>query len=171
MPPLAAKVAEYAEPTVPLARKIVVSVSGGVLMARLSGFVAVAGVGVAESVTITVIVPLNGAAGVPVIWLPLSVSVEGRPEAENVYGPVPPLAVKVAEYAVPTVPFGSEVVVIVSGAELMVRLSGFVAVAGVGVAESVTITVTVPLNGAAGVPVIWVPLSVSVAGRPDAENV
>ena len=68
-------------------------------------------------------------------------------------------------------PLGSELVVIVRALGLMVRLSDLVAAAAVGLAESVTITVTVPLNGAVGVPLIVLPVTLSVEGRPDAVNV
>ena len=40
--------------------------------------------GVAASWAVTVTLPLKVALGVPVIWLPLTVSVEGRPVAVNV---------------------------------------------------------------------------------------
>ena len=104
--------------------------------------------------------------------MPFTVSVEGRPVAVNVYGPVPPDAARVAVYGLPTVPFGSgEVVVTVTGAALMVRLSVVGGELTDGVAASWAVTVTLPLKVALGVPVIWLPLTVSVEGRPVAVNV
>src|SRR4029077_1777283 len=57
------------------------------------------------------------ATGVPLI-LPALLIVRplGSPLADHVYGETPPVAANVAEYAVPTVPAGSEVVEIASGA-------------------------------------------------------
>ena len=69
--------------------------------------------------------------------MPLTLSVEGRPVAVNVYGPVPPIAVSVAVYELPTVPFGSgELVVTVTGEALIVRLSVLGGELAEGVAES-----------------------------------
>lgn len=111
VPPVAARVAEYAAPTVPGGRVAVVTV-GGPLMAIESDAVAVCPT---PSVTRAVKLDVPGAVGVPEI-----VPVEDRlnpggnvPLATaHVYGVVPPVAAKLAEYAVPTVPPGSEVVVI-----------------------------------------------------------
>jgi hypothetical protein len=63
----------------------------------------------------TVLVPF--AAGVPLIWplLLLMVRFAGNPVAEYVRAPTPPVVWTLAEYWVPTLPFGSDVVVIVSG--------------------------------------------------------
>ncbi len=68
----------------------------------------------------------------------------------------------------PTVPFGSEAVVTVTGAAT-VRFN----VTGAEVAdfESVAVTVTGPLKAAVGVPVMVLPLTVSPAGRPVALKV
>jgi hypothetical protein len=80
-------------------------------------FVVTRFVGNVESVTVIVTTLIPPAVGVPVIDPPgLIVSPGGNPVAVNVYGWVPPLAFTVAEYAVPTVPVVSDVVV-------MVRLS------------------------------------------------
>jgi len=65
-------------------------------------------------------------------------SAAGNPVALNEYGPLPPVAVTVAEYAVPATPFGSDVVEIESGA-LIVRLRLAVAVTCVGSVESVAV--------------------------------
>jgi hypothetical protein len=67
------------------------------------------------SFTATVRDTVPAAVGVPESAPPADiVSVEGCPLAVNVYGAVPPVAANVAEYAVPTVPSGADVVVIVS---------------------------------------------------------
>ena len=71
-------------------------------------------------------------------------------------------------------PLGNgEVVVMLSGggAALIVRLSGFVVVTAVGVAESVTVTVTMPLKGTVGIPLIKLLLTLRPEGKPDAVNV
>ena len=103
---------------------MIASVAG--VIVRLSVFGGELTAGIAESVAVTVMLPLKVAAGVPVIWLPFTLKVEGRPVAENVYGPVPPVAASGAVYGLPTVPFGSgEPVVTVTGGALIVRLSVF----------------------------------------------
>lgn len=80
----------------------------------------------------------------------------------------PPEAARVCEYAVPTVPLGSDVVVISSAGALMVRLKAWLAVA-----LAVSLTWAVKLNEPAvvGVPVIAPvdELSESPAGRELAE--
>jgi len=71
----------------------------------------------AESKTLIEAAKVPEATGVPLI-LPalLIVRPPGSPLADHVYGETPPVAANVAEYAVPTVPAGSEVVEIASGA-------------------------------------------------------
>ena len=76
------------------------------------------------------------------------------PEAsDQVYGVVPPVAVRVWLYATPTVPLGRVVVVIdrAAGAGLIVIDSALVAVAGVA-ALSVTCTVKLQVIAFVGVP-------------------
>ncbi len=81
-------------------------------------------------------------------------SVEGRPAALNVYGPIPPVAASVAVYGEPTVPLGRLVVVMLSAAGPTVSVTVLVAVL-CGVAESVTISVTLAdVAVLVGVPVI-----------------
>jgi hypothetical protein len=119
VPPVAATVPEYAVPTVPPGRVVVVMESGVTAGAMVTEKVAeaVPAVGVAESVTVTMTddeVP--AVVGVPVM-APVDESMlrpAGNPVADQVYGVVPPVAATVAEYAVPTVPPGSVVVVMAS---------------------------------------------------------
>jgi hypothetical protein len=69
-----------------------------------------------ESVTLTDTLKVPSAAGVPFITPTLdTVSPLGKPVVSQVYGPVPPEAARLAEYATPAVPFGSDCVVIVTG--------------------------------------------------------
>jgi len=75
---------------------------------------------------------------------------------------VPPLADKVAEYADPTVPAASEVVVTCNWEGLTVMESGFVAVVP---KLSVTWTVKLLAPAVVGVPVIVLPLIPNPAGR------
>ncbi len=74
----------------------------------------------------------------------------------QLYGVVPPLAVKVALYAVPCVPPVKELVVIctVVAAAATVKLNAFVAVCAVGEVESVTMAVKLKEPAVVGVPEI-----------------
>jgi hypothetical protein len=69
---------------------------------------------------------------------------------------VPPLAASVVEYAVPTVPEGTELVEIVTGVTTAatVSVNDVVAVCAVGIVESVTFAVNVNEPPAVGVPEI-----------------
>ena len=115
--------------------------------------------GLPESVTLKVSAAADTAAvGVPVM-APVAVFSD-RPAgnvplvSDHVYGVVPPDAVSVAEYAVPTLPFGNDVVVIVSVAGVVVSVSAAVALCA-GLLESVTLKVSAtPDTAAVGVPVI-----------------
>jgi len=111
--------------------------------------------------------------GVPLITpVPaLIVNPAGRPVAVNVYGTAPPLTVcEGAVYAVPTTPFGSGLLVIVTAVGAMAIVSPMVeTVKCVGRVESVAVMVTGALTAAAvGVPVITpvVLLIDKPAGRP-----
>ena len=117
-------------------------------------------------------VPLLAAPGVPVIWpAALIDSPPGSPLALNVYAGFPPAAATVALYAAPATPFGSDAVVMVSPA-LMVMDRFAVAVRCVGLVESVTVICAVPLLAALGVPVIApAALIDNPLGRPVALNV
>src|SRR5271167_1235941 len=160
VPPLAAKVVEYAVPTCPEGTEPVVIVTGETAAATVmvSDSVAVCAVGVVESVAFAVNVNEPDTVGVPE-----SVPVDAArlmpagkaPELMlQLNGVVPPLAAKVVEYAVPTCPEGTEPVVIVTGetAAATVMVSDSVAVCAVGVVESVTFTVNVNEPDTVGVP-------------------
>ena len=111
----------------------------------------------AASVTCTVNEAVPAAVGVPLICPVelLSVSPAGREPAliDQLYGVVPPLACNVVEYAVPTVPPGSDEVVTVGGcaAAATAMLNAFVAVL---FAASFTWTVNDKVPAAVGVPEI-----------------
>src|SRR5579883_801173 len=133
---------------------VMVRSAGVMFSARLA--LPVSAVGVVESVTLMVTLPLLGPVGVPVM-APVEGLIEsppGRPVADQVYGGVPPVAASVALYGWPAVPVGSSVVVIVMGGGAMFRARLTLAVSAVGVVESVTLIVTFPLLPAVGVPVI-----------------
>ena len=88
--------------------------SGAETMAMLSFWLTFA---FAESKTLIEAAKVPEAVGVPLI-LPALLIVRplGSPLADHVYGETPPVAANVAEYPVPTVPAGSEVVEMDSGA-------------------------------------------------------
>ena len=70
-----------------------------------------------ESFTVSEAICVPAVVGVPLI-VPLLLIERplGRPLADQVYGELPPVAARFAEYAVPTVPAGNAVVEITSGA-------------------------------------------------------
>jgi hypothetical protein len=123
-----------------------------------------------ESVTLTIVVKVPAAVGVPeIVPVPDSVTPAGSaPEAMlQLYGVVPPLAVSVAEYTVPACPAGNALVVICTGTAvaLTVSVNVFVVVCAVGVVESVTFAVKLNVPAAIGVPeIVPVPDSVTPAG-------
>jgi hypothetical protein len=82
---------------------------------------------------------------------------------EHVYGGVPSDAVMVAVYAVPTVPFGS-VLVMVNAAGPMTIVSFWLAF-WAGLPESVTVTVIGEEPGAVGVPLTMQADRLRPAGR------
>jgi hypothetical protein len=108
--------------------------------------------GLSESSTVTVKSEVPVAVGVPEITpvLALIDSPAGKLPLVmlQVYGCAPPAACTVEPYAVPTLPLGSEVVVIARSAS-MVMLNAAVAVPA---AESVTFTVKVEVPTVVGVP-------------------
>jgi hypothetical protein len=140
VPPVAASVAEYATPDWPLASEAVVMESAatptGEIVA-LNAFVAVNAVEL-ESFIWTVMETAPAWVGVP-LSRPVEefrVTPAGKDPAatDQVYGAVPPAAVKVAEYATPTCPFGMEAVAIETEfgfAAATVTVSSFVAVCAV----------------------------------------
>jgi len=158
--------------------RLVMVGGGGRLMRILKARVAVCA-GLLESVTITVKFDVTlGASGVPEIRpAGLRVKPDGSAPALVVNVRVPnPVAATIWLYAVPATPAGSVVVVMFGGAGKSITiLRAWVAVIGVMVLESVTLTVkfTVPL-GPVGVPeIVPVPLRVRPAGNAPAlmENV
>jgi hypothetical protein len=122
--------------------------------------------GVPESVAVTVTFAVAAAVGVPEIVPEL---LRFRPAGKlpvvtvQVIAPDPPVACKVVEYALLTMPVGTEVVVIASSG-LMVMPSGCVAESAVG-AESATFTVNVDAPAVVGVPEIFPAASARPAGR------
>jgi len=119
--------------------------------------------GLPESVTFTVTIELPAIVGVPLTTHPVRERPLGNvPVMEQVYGELPPLAVIVALYATPTVPFGS-VLVRFSGLGAITIVS-FALTLCVGVLESVTFTVTVELPAVVGVPLTEQPARLRPAG-------
>lgn len=157
-PPAAVSVCEYDAPTWPFARAAVVIISDAeeIVSVRLALIVCA---GELESVTLNVnAVALTAAVGVPLIK-PVN-EFSARPPGKvpemrvQVYGAVPPVAVNVCEYDVPTWPIASDAVVIISDAEeiVSVRLTFAVCVDGV---ESVTLNASeVAFTALVGVPLI-----------------
>ena len=161
MPPAAVMFALYAMPTVPLGKVLVNASVAGEMMIVSTWLTFCAGEPV--SVTLTVTITLPAVVGVPLTTHPVSERPCGNaPVIKQLYGEVPPLAVIVALYATPTVPFG-KVFVIVSalGAITIVSLALMLCV---GLLESVTFTVTVELPAVVGVPLTAQPLRLSPAG-------
>ena len=137
---------------------------------RVSAWLAVpAGVALSVTVTFTLKVPL--AVGVPVMPpLLLIDNPAGKPVAVQVYVGMPPRAPTEAVYAAPTVPDGSEVVVIFRAGALTTRGNDVVAVSA-GVELSVTVSLTLEVPAAVGVPVMVWPLTLNPAGSPVAVKV
>jgi hypothetical protein len=158
VPPVAASVNEYAVPTVPPGNEGEVIVSGApeALMLTENGLVASC-TDEEESVTCTVKLDWPALVGVPLIVPPL---LKLRPAGKvpdaivHEYGVLPPVAVIVLEYTVPTVPFGIDAVLITTpfrGFTLTEKAA--CAVCG-GVDESETCTVKVNWPETVGVPLI-----------------
>lgn len=124
--------------------------------------------GADESFTVMVAVPT--ALGVP-LRTPVAVLNDipaGRPDIERIYGRVPPVApIVVVGYSALMTPFGRDAGVTTSGGTT-VRVR--VTTRGVGAVESVT--VTVPLPAAVGVPLNTpvAELNDIPAGRPEADS-
>jgi hypothetical protein len=113
LPPVAAKAALYGAVTVPLGNDVVVIVSATEIDREN---VAVAESSVELSLTITEMLKVPVVFGVP-LMTPVelfTVRPAGKPEALHVYGVVPPFADRLALYGRPTVPPGSDAVVIVN---------------------------------------------------------
>jgi hypothetical protein len=118
------------------------------------------------SVTVNATFAVAAAVGVPVILLPLTCSPAGRPAAAQVYGAVPPAAVRACVNTVPTVPEKLPEVEIESGVlgAFIVRLKRAFAVCP---AASVTVTAKELVPATVGVPVIApeLPFKVRPPGR------
>ncbi len=115
----------------------------------------VAAVCPAESVTVMVKVLLPALTGVPAktpaVLKPIPVlQAPLQGESVQVYGATPPVAANVVEYAVPTTPAGSEVVVMASAA-VLVPLSD--TACGLAAALSVNVMAPVGVPAAVGVKV------------------
>jgi hypothetical protein len=159
VPPEAVSAVEYAVPTVPLGNELEVIASGDplaliVMEKALDAFCT----GEEESVTCAVKLDWPALVGVPLIVpFVLKLRPAGRVPDANVheYGSVPPDALSVVEYAVPTVPLGNEVEVIASAGTLafMVMEKGLIAFC-TGEEESVTCSVKLDWPGPVGVPLI-----------------
>ena len=161
VPPVAASVVEYAVPTCPEETELVVTCTGVTAAATVSvnDFVAVCAVGEVESVTLAVKLNEPDAVGGPEI-VPVADRVRPPGKAPELmlqlYGVVPPVAASAVEYAVPTCPEETELVVICTGvtAAVTATLSDFVAVCA-GDEESLTWTVKDDVPACVGVPLIW----------------
>jgi hypothetical protein len=113
VPPLAARVCVYAVPAVPAGSDAVVML-GGVGAGLIVICNACEADRLIESVTLAVKLYAPAVVGVPEIApLPASVSPSGNDPlaTDHAYGGVPPLAARVCVYAVPAVPEGNDVVV------------------------------------------------------------
>jgi hypothetical protein len=104
---------------------------------------------------------VTAAVGVPVIApvAALNESPAGKVPlvSDHVYGAVPPVAPKVAEYALPTCPFAKEVVVIERslGAAAVIVSARLTLLVGAGLLASVTLNVSgMLLTATVGVPLI-----------------
>jgi hypothetical protein len=116
VPPEAARVDEYAVPTVPLGSEAVVTVSvNPVALTLMDNCLEACWAGEEESVTCTVKLDWPLLVGVPLI-VPLLPRLRPGGSDPDVtvheYGVVPPEAIRVDEYGAPTVPLGSAAVVI-----------------------------------------------------------
>jgi hypothetical protein len=119
-----------------------------------------------EALSVILSVKLDGPAvmGVPEIVPPKKLNPAGSDPlaSDHVYGGDPPVALSVWEYATPTVPGGTEDVVIINAGALM-RIDR----AALAEPEPLSVTLTVKLEGpaAAGVPEMVPPERLSAAGR------
>jgi len=167
-PPEAANVCEYAVPAVPAGSDAVVMLNAGGLIVRDSAFVVLP---FALSVTFTVKLLDPAVPGVPDIVPPaerLKPAGSVPTDTVHVYGGDPPEAASACEYAVPTVPAGSDGVEIVK-AGLIVSDS-----AAVVETDALSVTFTVKLLDPAvpGVPAIVPPADrLKPAGSVPADTV
>jgi hypothetical protein len=151
----------YAMPTVP-SGSVLVKTSAAGAMTIVSTWLTFCA-GDPASVTFTVTIELPAVVGVPLTTHAASERPAGNaPVIEQLYGEDPPLAVIVAPYATPTMPFGSVFVRFKAlGAITIVSLALMLCA---GVLESVTFTVTVELPAVVGVPLTEQPVRLRPAG-------
>src|SRR4051794_40264320 len=106
MPPVAPIAELYGTPTVPFGSVFVIERAAGAMLIVSLALTFCAGL--PPSVTVTSTVTLPATVGVPLTAHAVRLSPAGRaPVMEQLYGVVPPVAVMLALYATPTVPFGS----------------------------------------------------------------
>ena len=148
-PPAAASTCEYAAPTVPAG-------SDDVVILKVSGLIVSDNAAVEEtdalSVTRTVKVFGPAVVGVPDIVPPaarFNPAGSDPADTDHAYGGEPPAAASTCEYAAPTVPAGSDDVVILKVGRLIVSDSAAVVETD---ALSVTLTVKLLGPGVVGVP-------------------
>ena len=122
------------------------------------------------SSTVTVNVALPALGGVPVKTpAGLRVSQPGRPVADQVYTPLPPVAASVKDKSTPAVAVGSGEVVVITKGGFRDKVK---AALWVALELSVTVTVKEALPAAGGVPVKTpAALRVSQLGKPVADHV
>jgi hypothetical protein len=147
-------------PTVPAGSDVVVIDNGGGAAITMLKF-AVA-VTLLLSVSCTVKSEVPAALGVPLIT-PVPDASDNPAGSEpdviaHVYGAIPPAPVSVAEYAVPTVPLGSDVVVIVGSATSEIFAVAVASELFTEVAVSVTVVAAVMVVGAVYVTLVVVAL-------------
>src|SRR5262245_35651786 len=113
------------------------------------------------SLTFAVTENVPACVGVPARVFAEAAKPAGAPLIDQLSGGTPPVAVIVTEYAIPTVPVGSEAVVICNagGAMITVKLPE-----AVPAAESLTVTVTLKVPACVGVPPRAEPVSVTPGG-------
>ena len=120
----------------------------------------------AASVTVTSKFEVPAVVGVPEMTPALLIASPAGSDpvdSDQLYGVVPPVAARVVEYAVPTVPPGSVVVEMASGAGFTVIANDWVAVPA---AASVTLTSKFEVPAVVGVPEMTPALLIaSPAGR------
>jgi hypothetical protein len=153
-PPLAETLALYGEPCIPFTKLVVVMERAGVTVIDRFA-VTVCGVGL-ESFTCTMKLVVPVAVGLPVM---APVALIDKPAgntlplaSEKVSGGLPPVAVTVAVYELPTTPFGRPVVVICKLLATVIERTAVAVCAGLLASVAWTVKVVVP--GAVGVPLI-----------------
>jgi hypothetical protein len=160
VPPVALRDAEYAAPTAPPGSEFVLTASVAELIEIENALDRLA---FAASTTRAEILNAPARVGVPLNDPPaLSATPSGRlPDSiVHVYGAVPPAAESDPEYAVPTIPAGSEFVLMLNAGAVIPMLNDFATLA---FDASVTRTENVKLPARVGVPEIVPP---AVRARP-----